>query len=503
MKKLFYTLFLMITVLFISGCFDISDRAQAGNFGNTQEESTAVSAITQKYGELTQRGDPRFLEPVMTTRLNNFIPMDEVIAYSNTVDEFNVWFVYDNFNNDNLEIEWIYLDNDHSIHTFQSTTGDNFGRASFVLERPLGDDTWPTGEYKVLIRGRGIEESINFDVVKGDTKSKPFALIEEFDADLDEIEEMDDMNEIVVDGSFEDDLTYEDPNYPISFDYPSDYGYSVENGNVVFEKEAEDMYFVLSVVYGYESVQEVKDDYFQQLMQYEPTIVSEDVTKRNGRYFKEFEIEYFHEEVYKNEYMIGKSDGMYYILQFVTPERLNRINMIRSIKDTFIIDGNDELKEEVKEIDESMEYDSEHPSGNVYNKIHEDLINVTDEQKEILSQNHLSFLGGKLVDFDLFNESFLGSDSPYRQSREIRIKTSSDIDRSREWVSKKLDEEDWNIIEDHISDMDNSFSFRAYHNLDYIDEKNAVSINLDLSAHPIPGDTENTFIFLRFERLDY
>lgn len=172
MKKRFIILGMVLVSLLVSGCFDIQDRARASSFGNTEEEAEVVDYVTSKHGDLTEfGGEPRFLELTMTSQLLNFIPVDSVLKYSKNEPEFNVWFVYDNFNNDEIEIEWKHIDTDHVIHTFTSQTGENFGRASFVLEEP--ESGWPEGEYMVTIKGLGIEDSIYFEVIDGETVSEP------------------------------------------------------------------------------------------------------------------------------------------------------------------------------------------------------------------------------------------------------------------------------------------------------------------------------------------
>ena len=83
--------------------------------------------------------------------------------YSADTEKLYVWFVYDNFNEDTIEIEWVYVDNDYSIHTFESKAGDDFGRGVFILEMP--DDGWPTGNYEVIISGAGVEATIPFEII--------------------------------------------------------------------------------------------------------------------------------------------------------------------------------------------------------------------------------------------------------------------------------------------------------------------------------------------------
>jgi len=173
MKKILLLLCLVL-VFCLAGCKDISDSFKPGSFGKTPEEQAMVQAITEKYGDLTQKGNPRFVEAMVTSNVNNFIPVDKVSKYSKNSEKLYAWFVYDNFNNDKLEIEWLYLTTNYSIHTFQSTTGEDFGRGSFILEKP--DDGWAVGNYKVSIRGRGLETTVNFEIIDGATVAVPLSI---------------------------------------------------------------------------------------------------------------------------------------------------------------------------------------------------------------------------------------------------------------------------------------------------------------------------------------
>lgn len=167
-------LILLIVSILLSGCVDITDSYKPGSFGATEEEAEMIDVMTEKYGDMTQDGDPRLLEVMMTSSIINFIPVDTVLKYSKDSDNLYVWFVYDNFNNDILNIEWTYLDEDYLIHTFESETGEDFGRGSFILEKP--DDGWPIGRYEVKIMGAGVSESVKFEIINGPTESIPLEI---------------------------------------------------------------------------------------------------------------------------------------------------------------------------------------------------------------------------------------------------------------------------------------------------------------------------------------
>lgn len=170
MKKTILVLCLVMVFL-LTGCKDITDTFKAGSFGKSPQETAMVEAITEKYGDLTQDGEPRILEAMVTSDVESFIPVDIVSKYSVNSEKLIAWFVYDNFHEAEVEIEWIYLDDNYSIHTFKSTTGEDFGRGSFILEQP--DDGWVTGQYQVVIRGNGIREIVPFEIINGATVSVP------------------------------------------------------------------------------------------------------------------------------------------------------------------------------------------------------------------------------------------------------------------------------------------------------------------------------------------
>lgn len=181
-SKLILFVALIFVVGLCVGCKDIAGTLKArfnratqpvatssGNFGNTAEETAMINAITDKYGDLRESGSPRILELMLTSSVVNYIPADRVSQYSKDVDKFYAWFIYDNFNENTISVEWIYLDDDYSIGTSQSKTGKDFGRGSFTLEAP--DEGWPLGSYRVQVSGAGVTESVDFSVVDGATQS--------------------------------------------------------------------------------------------------------------------------------------------------------------------------------------------------------------------------------------------------------------------------------------------------------------------------------------------
>jgi hypothetical protein len=105
-KQLLSVFIVLIALCLVSvGCKDITGSFKPGSFGKTTREKTMIEAIKEKYGDITQKGDPRFLEARMTSQIEDFIPVDTVSKYSKDSAKLFAWFVYDNFNNDTLEIE--------------------------------------------------------------------------------------------------------------------------------------------------------------------------------------------------------------------------------------------------------------------------------------------------------------------------------------------------------------------------------------------------------------
>lgn len=141
----------------------------AGNFGNTSEEQAMINAVTEKYGDLREQGSPRILELMLCSSVVNYIPADRVSQYSSNTPKFYAWFIYDNFNEDTISVEWLYLDDNYSIGTSKSKTGKDFGRGSFTLEAP--DEGWPLGKYRVKVSGKGVTQTVDFGVIAGATQS--------------------------------------------------------------------------------------------------------------------------------------------------------------------------------------------------------------------------------------------------------------------------------------------------------------------------------------------
>lgn len=169
--KMWIGLFI-VGLLLVAGCKDISDSYKPGSFGKSPEEQKIVDYYKAKFGDLTESGSPRILEPLMSSNVENYIPVDKVSKFSKDSEKLYAWFVYDNFKEgDVIEVEWTYLDEDYVIHTFKSSAGGDFGRGMFVLEKP--DEGWPLGDYRVTIKGSGASAKLDFEIINGATVSEP------------------------------------------------------------------------------------------------------------------------------------------------------------------------------------------------------------------------------------------------------------------------------------------------------------------------------------------
>lgn len=166
MKQLLRVL-LVAAVLFF-GCVNISDAAKAASFGKKPGEQKAYGYFKAKYGDPGGPGAPRILEPMVTTSITDFMPADKVLKYNKGVAAFYVWFFYDNFGEaDAITVTFRYLDDGTVIHAFDSKGGGDYGAGSFKLEAP--DGGWPTGNYEVTVGGKGVSESVKFEVIDGPT----------------------------------------------------------------------------------------------------------------------------------------------------------------------------------------------------------------------------------------------------------------------------------------------------------------------------------------------
>ncbi|MDD1653503.1 MAG: hypothetical protein LUQ64_03045, partial [Methanomicrobiales archaeon] len=77
----------MIALLLAAGCQDVSfGSTKMGDFGDSPEEQAVINDLIKKYGNPMDKGDPRFLEPLVTTKLSEkLVPVDKVTVFSQDV----------------------------------------------------------------------------------------------------------------------------------------------------------------------------------------------------------------------------------------------------------------------------------------------------------------------------------------------------------------------------------------------------------------------------------
>ena len=154
--------------ILLFGCVNIEGTAKAASFGKKPGEQKAYDYFKGKYGDPNGAGAPRIIEPIVTTSITDFMPADKVLKYNKDVPAFHVWFFYDNFaETDAITVTFTYLDDGTTIHTFNSKGGGDYGAGSFTLQKP--DEGWPLGNYEVVVSGKGVSESVKFEVIDGPT----------------------------------------------------------------------------------------------------------------------------------------------------------------------------------------------------------------------------------------------------------------------------------------------------------------------------------------------
>ena len=138
---------LCIALVLVSGCADTSfGTLKPTDFGTSPEEVKALDYYKQKYGEPGQPGEPRFLEPTLTTALDTRnLPVDSISSLSADSPKVYFWVFYDRFaKGDPMTITWTYLDNNKAVLTETKAAGGVYGRVFAEFVRPAGN--WPTGQ---------------------------------------------------------------------------------------------------------------------------------------------------------------------------------------------------------------------------------------------------------------------------------------------------------------------------------------------------------------------
>jgi hypothetical protein len=157
-------------LLTAAGCVDTSfGTLKPTDFGTSADEMKALEHYKQLYGEPGQPGDPRFLEPTITTALDaNNLPVDSITTLSTDAPKVYFWVFYDRFaKGDPMTITWTYLDNNKVVLTETRQAGGVYGRVYAEFVAPAGG--WPAGKHQITITGKGATASKTFDVVSGQT----------------------------------------------------------------------------------------------------------------------------------------------------------------------------------------------------------------------------------------------------------------------------------------------------------------------------------------------
>jgi len=165
-----FLLSLCILVALISGCADTSFGALTPtDFGTSTDEMQALEYYKQLYGEPGQPGEPRFLEPTITTALDaNNLPVDSITTLSTGAPKVYFWVFYDRFaKGDPMTITWTYLDNGKVVLTETRQAGGVYGRVYAEFVAPAGG--WPVGKHQITSNGKGASASKTFEVVSGQT----------------------------------------------------------------------------------------------------------------------------------------------------------------------------------------------------------------------------------------------------------------------------------------------------------------------------------------------
>ena len=314
---------LLIITMMITGCGNTgTSSVKASQFGKTQKDTSLLTAATAKFGELGKSTTPRILNPLVTTGIVDFLPVDNVQAYSKDAKELHVWFIYDSFNNgDTGTITWKYLDTNEIVATDNivlTTSSDmKYGRYAGDLIAP--DGGWPIGKYSVVISIKGIDATVNFEVVNGNTVSQEFNLGGNTAVTSDD-------NAVKTGTSTTTSTTYSDPNYPFKIDAVPDYKYSVQSGNVVFKSPTKDMYYIVEVIKSvntggtFSSAKDIASDYFGRFSDYNPTFPGDNKKTIDGKTALDTSVQYTTTDgKYTNRFIIGDGGNYFYVLQFVTP----------------------------------------------------------------------------------------------------------------------------------------------------------------------------------------
>jgi hypothetical protein len=161
---------LCIALLLAAGCAQTSfgTRTPVG-FGTGTEDQQIIDCLKAKYGEACSNGPPRFVEPIIATRLNERnLPVDAVVKLNKNTKNLYFWVFFDRFQpKDPVTLSMKYLPTSKVVDSVEKTPNGNCGaiRAEYLMP----DGGWPLGQYEITISGRGVAATKTFEVISGET----------------------------------------------------------------------------------------------------------------------------------------------------------------------------------------------------------------------------------------------------------------------------------------------------------------------------------------------
>jgi hypothetical protein len=169
---------LCIGLLLAAGCAQTSfgTRTPVG-FGTSSEDQQIIDCLKAKYGEPCRDGPPRFVEPIVATRLNERnLPVDAVTKLNKNTKNIHFWVFFDRFQpSDPVTLSMKYLPTGRVVDSVEKTPDGNCGaiRAEYLMP----DGGWPPGLYEITISGRGVSATKTFEVISGATvtESLPYS----------------------------------------------------------------------------------------------------------------------------------------------------------------------------------------------------------------------------------------------------------------------------------------------------------------------------------------
>ena len=120
--------------------------------------------ILYKLNKADYHGPPRFISPVVSTKVRSNRPVDTVNKFPSVTGRIFFWAIYQNFDpGDDLHLSWI--SGDTVVTTSTKKTGNRTGITFGEFTRP--DTGWPAGFHKIRIEGKTRSAEAGFEIIKG------------------------------------------------------------------------------------------------------------------------------------------------------------------------------------------------------------------------------------------------------------------------------------------------------------------------------------------------